>query len=578
MRTHWKRLLALLSAASMSMMSLSMPMTSVVPAVPTVFAEGDDSADPVDPSAADPTDPTSGPEVTADGSLIGDVNLDGQVDDLDVRIVLDFCAREAVAKEDVLLCSEDEATEKLARHNADVDGSGTIDAIDADYILQYISSTFADGVDPWEQLISRDDPPTGMDPVVLGIEAVQIDCEELKANDDPVTLTVKMLEAPAVTSYSFGITVSPEVAEVHVTDRFGHVAAAIQDNIIWITGASSYMLEDPTPIFELALVLPEDTAPDDVFDVTYLDTAPNTGADAFWARCSGTPCRFDCDALNGGVFVTGQVEETTETTETTPEPTETIPAPTETTPETTTTTEMTTAAWLHGVLKGNDTLAAGDKIVIDLNGASRQEVYLHINWLSPPSSEATSIFLTNGTWRTTFKVPSAQEGFTVDVFYHLEPLDVAYTIVHEGETAPPATTTTAETTTTTETTTTETTTSPIIPTETTPTETVPTEPPTETTTTTASTLPTEPPTETAESTEDTETTDIDDIVYGDVDGSGTVDILDVIAINKSLLGGLTLTGAGKAAADVDRNKAIDTTDALNILKAVVKLVTLPIQS
>ena len=63
-----------------------------------------------------------------------------------------------------------------------------------------------------------------------------------------------------------------------------------------------------------------------------------------------------------------------------------------------------------------------------------------------------------------------------------------------------------------------------------------------------------------------------------MDGSGTVDILDVIAINKSLLGGLTLTDNGKAAADVDRNKTIDTTDALNILKAVVKLVTLPIQS
>ena len=65
---------------------------------------------------------------------------------------------------------------------------------------------------------------------------------------------------------------------------------------------------------------------------------------------------------------------------------------------------------------------------------------------------------------------------------------------------------------------------------------------------------------------------------GDIDGSGTVDILDAIAINKSLLGGLTLKKSAKTASDVDGNGTIDTTDALNILKAVVKLVTLPVKS
>ena len=64
---------------------------------------------------------------------------------------------------------------------------------------------------------------------------------------------------------------------------------------------------------------------------------------------------------------------------------------------------------------------------------------------------------------------------------------------------------------------------------------------------------------------------------GDIDGSGTVDILDAIAINKSLLGGLTLKKSAKTASDVDGNGTIDTTDALNILKAVVKLVTLPVK-
>ena len=88
----------------------------------------------------------------------------------------------------------------------------------------------------------------------------------------------------------------------------------------------------------------------------------------------------------------------------------------------------------------------------------------------------------------------------------------------------------------------------------------------ETTTTTVTTTTVVTPTETTPGA----------ILYGDADESGVLDIMDVIAINKSLLGGLTLSDQGKTNSDVDRNGAIDTTDALNILKAVVKLVTLPV--
>ena len=66
------------------------------------------------------------------------------------------------------------------------------------------------------------------------------------------------------------------------------------------------------------------------------------------------------------------------------------------------------------------------------------------------------------------------------------------------------------------------------------------------------------------------------VVYGDVDENGAVDILDVIMLNKSLLGGVSLSDQARLNADVDNNKSVDTTDALNVLKAVVKLVTLPV--
>ena len=69
----------------------------------------------------------------------------------------------------------------------------------------------------------------------------------------------------------------------------------------------------------------------------------------------------------------------------------------------------------------------------------------------------------------------------------------------------------------------------------------------------------------------------DDVtLYGDVDESGKVDILDVITLNKSLMVGETISKQGKRNADVDNNGTTDETDALNILKCVVEIVTLPI--
>ena len=80
-------------------------------------------------------------------------------------------------------------------------------------------------------------------------------------------------------------------------------------------------------------------------------------------------------------------------------------------------------------------------------------------------------------------------------------------------------------------------------------------------------------TETAPSQPVTETTD-----YGDVNGDGAVDIMDVIALNKFLLGSASLEEDAKARADVDCNTEIDSTDSLNILKYIVELIeALPVK-
>ena len=61
--------------------------------------------------------------------------------------------------------------------------------------------------------------------------------------------------------------------------------------------------------------------------------------------------------------------------------------------------------------------------------------------------------------------------------------------------------------------------------------------------------------------------------YGDVTGDGAIDIMDVIALNKYILGSMKLDAQAKANADVDTNGTVDSTDSLNILKYVVELVT-----
>ncbi len=66
--------------------------------------------------------------------------------------------------------------------------------------------------------------------------------------------------------------------------------------------------------------------------------------------------------------------------------------------------------------------------------------------------------------------------------------------------------------------------------------------------------------------------------FGDVNEDKNIDIMDVIAINKYLLGTSQLGKTAQQNADVDRDGTIDSTDSLNILKYVVEIVTaLPIK-
>ncbi|MCR4645828.1 MAG: glycoside hydrolase family 9 protein [Oscillospiraceae bacterium] len=67
------------------------------------------------------------------------------------------------------------------------------------------------------------------------------------------------------------------------------------------------------------------------------------------------------------------------------------------------------------------------------------------------------------------------------------------------------------------------------------------------------------------------------VKYGDVNCDGAVTIVDVIALNKNLMVNEKISADGQKNADVDQNGKINETDALNILKTVVEMITLPVK-
>ncbi len=80
----------------------------------------------------------------------------------------------------------------------------------------------------------------------------------------------------------------------------------------------------------------------------------------------------------------------------------------------------------------------------------------------------------------------------------------------------------------------------------------------------------EPSTE--ETTETTEPeTEPEKTVYGDVNEDGSINIMDIILLNKAIYGKAVLTEQGQKNADVDNSGRPDSSDSLNIMKYIVKL-------
>ena len=98
-----------------------------------------------------------------------------------------------------------------------------------------------------------------------------------------------------------------------------------------------------------------------------------------------------------------------------------------------------------------------------------------------------------------------------------------------------------------------------------------TEPVTEPATEPATEPPTQPITEPTEAVTETQPV-VSSFKYGDVNLDGSINILDVITLNKAILGKESLTDEQRRCADVDASGKPDSSDSLNIMKYIVKLI------
>lgn len=74
----------------------------------------------------------------------------------------------------------------------------------------------------------------------------------------------------------------------------------------------------------------------------------------------------------------------------------------------------------------------------------------------------------------------------------------------------------------------------------------------------------------------TEPTTTEKVRYGDVNCDSKLNVMDVILLNRNLMIGAEISEQGLKNADVDNSGSVNASDSLNILKAVVKLITLPV--
>ena len=74
-------------------------------------------------------------------------------------------------------------------------------------------------------------------------------------------------------------------------------------------------------------------------------------------------------------------------------------------------------------------------------------------------------------------------------------------------------------------------------------------------------------------TEESESTAEDELLLGDANGDGNIDILDVIVINKAILGKEEISEKQLKAIDFNHNGRPDSSESLAIMKYIVGLIT-----
>ena len=207
-------------------------------------------------------------------AALGDVDNSQAIDAADAAEILLAAANLGVGNET-----------EITAESGDIDRDGAVTAYDASYVLQYAagigSGSFSGTLEEFLKTC-----PAGTESetaVSLKADQITVTMEELEATNHQIPVWISLENNPGVSAFEFGVNadsrVSYEVAEYRTAFRmagspenFSYFDTTRADiyNTTWLTWASDIAAAKITNLALLLVKLPEEAAPGEKYDITLL--------------------------------------------------------------------------------------------------------------------------------------------------------------------------------------------------------------------------------------------------------------------------------------------------------------------
>ncbi|GEM_PF-1726685 len=257
-------------------------------------------------------------------AMKGDVSLDGKVNAADASYILYYAANYGVGNEynfsDYANISEEgtvsgEILEKVSRKSADVNQDGKINPYDALQVLNYAASIGAGGSGSFNQADFTQSDKT----VNISIDQVSVTMNELQQKNYQIPVWISLENNPGISAFEFGIEVDSQLSYKVVSSQYEYEryynnsedsavswsgfspSFATNESKTWLTGATLW----GGKYGRLALIIaqvPENAQPGVQYDIRYLDNTHIPSEPSF----GNSDTLYNVNATDGWILIEGE--------------------------------------------------------------------------------------------------------------------------------------------------------------------------------------------------------------------------------------------------------------------------------